>query len=112
MNVKTQPPFLSLLKQIADGVTIYEPFTRAPERLSEFNDTVARLREMEHLGLIGKLFIQTRTSSGAESIEMVMVTGGLTEEGLSVLAQHFDSAGSVGDDNDSSNISSNRGDIV
>jgi len=88
MNVEVQPPFLSLLKQIADGVTIYEPFTRTPEKLREFEDTVARLRKMERLGLIGKLFIQTRTSSGAESVEMVMVTGGITEEGARLLAQH------------------------
>jgi len=88
MNVEIQPPFLSLLKQIADGVTIYEAFMRTPERLREFEDTVARLREMERVGLIGKLFIQTRTSSGEESVEMVMVTGGLTEEGLRLLAQH------------------------
>jgi hypothetical protein len=88
MNVEVQPPFLSLLKQIADGVTIYEPFTRTSEKLREFEDTVARLREMERLGLIGKLFIQTRTSSGEESVEMVMVTGGITEEGKRLLVQH------------------------
>lgn len=97
MSVEVQPPFLSLLKQIADGVTIYEPFTRAPERLREFEDTVARLREMECRGLIGKLFIQTRTSSGEESVEMIMVTGAITEEGARLLVQH-DSDGDDGSD--------------
>lgn len=112
MNVEIQPPFLSLLKQIADGVTIYEPFTRTPERLSEFEDTVARLREMERLGLIGKLFIQTRTSSGAESVEMVIVTGGLTEEGLTLLAHHPDRDGSGDDSNGIDGNNNDRGDNV
>ena len=84
-------------------MTIYEAFMRTPEKLREFEDTVARLREMERLGLVGKLFIQTRTSSGTESVEMVMVTGGLTAEGAQLLAQHH------GDNrSDSSNNSSNE----
>lgn len=86
MSTQISPsPFLSLLQQIADGVTIFEPFTRAPEKLTEFEDTVARLKEMERLELIGKLYIQTRTYRGEESIDMVMVVGGLTEEGKHLL---------------------------
>lgn len=81
----TQSPFLNLLQQIADGVSIFEPFTRAPEKLVEFEDTVARLKEMERLDLIGKLFIQTRTYRSEETIDMVMIVGGLTEEGRRLL---------------------------
>ena len=53
-------PFLNLLIHISDGVVIYEPFPRDAQGLSEFQDTVHRLREMERLGLVGRLFVQTR----------------------------------------------------
>ena len=78
-------PFLDLLKQIASGVIIYEPFRRDAEGMVEFQDTVHRLREMERLGLVGQLFVQTRTSRDAEVVEMVMVQGGLTHEGQRLL---------------------------
>ena len=78
-------PFLDLLKQIASGVVIYEPFRRDPQGMAEFQDTVHRLREMERLGLVGQLFVQTRTSRDAEVVEMVMVQGGLTHEGQRLL---------------------------
>jgi hypothetical protein len=80
------PPFLDLLKRIADGIVIYEPFPRNAQGLREFQDTVHRLREMERLGLIGRLFVQTRTSRDAEQVDMVMVQGGLTVEGQRLLA--------------------------
>lgn len=43
-------PFIDLLKQIASGVTIYEPVRRDAQGMAEFQDTVHRLREMERLG--------------------------------------------------------------
>ena len=85
MPSQIQSPVLTLLHQIDAGVTIYEPFLRTPEKLREFGDTVARLQEMERLGLINRLFVQTRTLSGEEHIDMVMVTGGLTDEGRRML---------------------------
>jgi hypothetical protein len=67
--------FLDLLKQVADGVTIYKPFRRDTQGMAEFQDTVHRLREMERLGLIGRLFVQMRQSRDAEVVELVMVQG-------------------------------------
>ena len=87
MSARVQSPFLSLLKQINDGVQIFEPFLRTPEKMREFNDTVTRLQEMEDLKLIRKLFVQTRTYRSEESIDFVMVVGGLTEEGRRLLEQ-------------------------
>ncbi len=85
MSAESQPPFLKLLKQIDDGVNTYEPFNRTPECLREFRDTVARLDEMKRLGFVRQLFTQTRTSFGEEQI--VMVVGGLTQEGRRLLDQ-------------------------
>ena len=45
-----------------------------------------RLREMERLGLVGRLFVQARRSRDAEVVDMVMVQGGLTVEGQRLLA--------------------------
>jgi len=87
MSAQLHSPFLDLLKQIESGVTIFEPFGRTPEKLREFDDTVARLREMERLGLIRQLFAQTHTSFGEEQINLVMITGGLTEEAKRLLGQ-------------------------
>ncbi len=87
MSAQLQSPFLGLLKQIDSGVTIFEPFGRTPEKLCEFEDTVARLQEMERLGLIRQLFTQTRTSFGEEQINLMMVVGGLTEEAKRLLGQ-------------------------
>lgn len=78
-------PLLKLLVQIDAGVTIYEPFNRTPECLREFQDTIARLEEIKQLGLVHQLLTQTRTSFGKEEIVMVMVVGGLTEEGRELL---------------------------
>ena len=80
-------PFLELLKRIADGVAIYEPFRRDAEGLREFQDTVHRLQEMERLGLVGPLFVQRRMKRGAEYVDLIMVQGGLTDEGKRLLAQ-------------------------
>ncbi len=79
-------PFLDLLRQISDGVVIYEPFPRDAQGMTEFQDTVHRLQEMERLGLVGRLFVQTRTSRDTEYVNMVMVQGGLTLEGQRLLA--------------------------
>lgn len=78
-------PIIKLLKQIDAGVTIYEPFNRTPECWREFQDTIARLEEMKQLGLVRELFTQTRTSFGKEETVMVMIVGGLTEEGRELL---------------------------
>ena len=88
MSTLSQSQFLKLLQQVADGVTIYEPFLHTPEGLREFEDTVARLQEMEQLGLVKRLFTQTRTSSGNGQVVMVMVVGGLTDEGRRMLSDH------------------------
>ena len=87
MSAQVQSPFLSLLKQINDGVQIFEPFLRTPEKMQEFNDTVTRLQEMEDLKLIRKLFVQTRPCRREESVDFVVVVGGLTEEGQRLLEQ-------------------------
>ena len=78
-------PFLDLLKQINDGVIIYEPFRRARPAMEEFQDTVHRLQEMERLGLIGRLF--TQTAPQGDDIDFVMVQGGLTPEGKRLLEE-------------------------
>lgn len=70
------PPFLDLLKQIAAGIVIYEPFRRDAEGLRDFQDTVHRLQEMERLGLVGHLFVQRRTNRNEDYIDLVMVQGG------------------------------------
>ncbi|MBA3715264.1 MAG: hypothetical protein H0W76_22860 [Pyrinomonadaceae bacterium] len=87
MSAQLHSPFLDLLKQIESGVTIFQPFGRTPEKLREFDDTVARLKEMEQLGLIRQLFTQARTSFGEEQVNLVMVVGGLTEEAKRLLRQ-------------------------
>jgi hypothetical protein len=81
------PPFLNLLKQIAAGIVIYEPFRRDTEGLREFQDTVHRLQEMERLGLVGHLFVQRQTNRNEDYVDLVMVQGGLTEEGKRLLTQ-------------------------
>ena len=79
--------FLDLLKQIGSGVVIFEPFPRTAEGMSEFQDTVHRLREMERLGLVGRLFLQTRANREGEYVDLVMVQNGLTNEGRRLLAE-------------------------
>ena len=78
-------PFIDLLKLIAEGVIIYEPFRRDAEGLRTFQDTIGRLQEMERLGMIGRLFIQRRDHRGEEFIDLVMVQGGITIEGRRLL---------------------------
>jgi hypothetical protein len=80
-------PFLDLLKQIAGGVVIFEPFHRNVEGLRTFQDTVHRLQEMEKLGLVGRLFIQKRPHRSEEYIDLVMIQGGLTAEGRRLLTE-------------------------
>lgn len=84
-------PFLDLLKSINEGITIYEPMRRTSQELTEFQDTVARLLEMERTGLVGRIYTQTREIAGAEYYDMAMVTGGgLTDEGKRILTEHQD----------------------
>lgn len=82
--------FLDLLNQIDDGVVIFEPFRRTAEGMSEFQDTVHRLREMERLGLVGKLFLQTRVNREGEYVDLVMVQNGFTDEGKRLLTEQRD----------------------
>ncbi len=77
--------FLDLLKQIASGVVIFEPFPRTAEGMREFQDTVHRLREMERLELVGRLFEQARANREGEYVDLVMVQAGLTVEGKRLL---------------------------
>jgi hypothetical protein len=83
-----RPPLIELLNQIAAGVVIFEPFRRDAQGLREFQDTVERLQELERLGWVGRLFVQSRPIRGAEYVNLVMVQGGLTAEGRRVLAEH------------------------
>lgn len=80
-------PFLDLLKQIAGGIVIFEPFRRDTDGMREFQDTVHRLQEMERLGLVGRLFVQKRMGRGEEYIDLVMIQGNLTAEGKRLLAE-------------------------
>lgn len=79
--------FLDLLKQIDEGIQIFEPFRRTSRELVEFQDTVARILEMEKLGLIRRTFTQKREIAGAEYCDLIMVQGGLTAEGKRLLAE-------------------------
>ncbi len=81
-------PFLDLLKQIDEGISIFEPFRRTSHEMVEFQDTVARLQEMEQLGLVRRTYTQQREIAGREYIDFVMVQGGLTAEGQRLLAEH------------------------
>ncbi len=77
-----------VLRGRGDGNAALLPdFARTSEKLREFQDTVARLDEMKRLGLVRQLFTQTRTPFGEEQIVMVMVVGGLTQEGRRLLYQ-------------------------
>ena len=67
-------PLIDLLQQIASGVTIYEPYPRTSQALVEFQDLVHRLQEMERLGLVTKVWTQTKESGGSEYYDMAMVT--------------------------------------
>jgi len=80
-------PFLDLLQQITSGTTIYEPFPRNARGIQEFQDTVARLQEMEKLGLVRRIWTQVREIAGTEYYDMAMVQGGLTAEGERLLAE-------------------------
>jgi hypothetical protein len=57
--------------------------------LWEFQDTVERLQELERLGRVGRLFVQTRTSQGAEYVNLVMVQVGRTVEGRRVFTRQI-----------------------
>ena len=54
----------------------------------EFQETVHRLQEMEAQGLVSRLFLQKREIAGQPYCDLVMVTGGLTDEGRRLLEEH------------------------
>ena len=80
-------PFIDLLQRIADGVTIYEPYSRNARAMLEFQDTVARLQEMEREGLVRRVWTQMREIAGSQYYDMAMVQGGLTAEGERMLEE-------------------------
>ncbi len=83
-----------VLRGRGDGNAALLPdFNRTPEYLRDFQDTISRLEEMKGLGLIRQLLTQTRTSFGKEEIVMMMVIGGLTDEGLELLNHPDKSSG-------------------
>ena len=82
-------PFIDLLKQLASGIYIFEPFYRSGRELQEFQTTVERLQEMKELGLVQYVWLQKRDIAGCEYYDMAVVRGGLTEEGERVLAEHL-----------------------
>ena len=88
MSEEVEAPVIRLLKQIASGITIYEPYPRTSQALVEFQDTVARLQEMERLGLVTHVWTQVREIAGTQYYDMAMVTRGLTEDGERLLAEH------------------------
>ena len=80
-------PFIDLLEQLASGIYIFEPFYRHRRELQEFQTTVERLLEMKELGMVHYLWLQKREIAGCEYYDMVVVRGGLTDEGERVLAE-------------------------
>jgi hypothetical protein len=88
MNAPPTSPFLDLLEQIASGIQIFEPYFRHGYDLEGFQDLVHRLKEMEHLGLVGRVWTQVRESGGKEYYNLAMVTNGLTNEGEQLLAAY------------------------
>ncbi len=87
MNLMTSP-LLELLKQIDEGICIFEPYRRTSRDMMEFQDTVARILEMEREGLITGTFVQKREIAGAEYCDLIMVRGGLTAEGKQMLIEY------------------------
>jgi len=87
MSTHTTSPFLDLLEQIASGILIFEPYFRHGYDLEGFQDLVHRLKEMEQLGLVGRVWTQVRESGGREHYNLAMVTGGLTADGERLLSQ-------------------------
>jgi len=84
-----KPAVIDILKQIASGVTIYEPFGRTPHDLQKFQDIVIRLQEAEREGLVKQLFLQYRAGhQGEDQIELVMVQGGLTDAGEKIMKEN------------------------
>ena len=84
-----KPAVIDILKQIASGVTIYEPFGRTPHDLQKFQDIVLRLQEAEREGLVKQLFLQYRAGhQGEDQIELVMVQGGLTDAGEKIMKEN------------------------
>ena len=81
-------PLLQLLERVAQGITIWEPFRRSGPEMAEFQDTAARLLELERQGLIGRCITQTNQTAGQDYYDLVMVQGGITDEGQRLLNEH------------------------
>ena len=78
---------VKLLKQIADGVTIHEPFYRRGKEMMEFQETARLMLELSEEGLIGKCYTQVYEIAGVEYYDMVMTYTGITEKGRGALAE-------------------------
>ena len=81
---------LKLLAQIKSGIIIFEPFSRTPQEIAEFQDTVERLQELKQLNLIRSLFTERRAFADCEHCILAMVQGGLTADGEQLLIEHQD----------------------
>ncbi len=81
-------PLIDLLKQIDSGIQIFEPFRRTSAEMVEFQETVRRLQELEQLGLVRRVFTQTRNIAGQDYYDLAMVQGGMTAEGKRLLEEH------------------------
>ncbi len=85
---QTTSPLIDLLTQINAGIIIFEPFPRTSAELVAFQETVRRLQELEHLGLVRRVFTQVRNIAGQDYYDLAMVQGGMTAEGERLLAEH------------------------
>lgn len=84
----TASPLLDLLTQIDAGISIFEPFRRTSAELVAFQETVRRLQELEHLGLVRRVFTQVRNIAGQDYFDLAMVQGGMTDEGKRLLEEY------------------------
>ena len=87
---------LKLLKQIADGVTIHEPYYRRAKELMEFQETARLMLELSEEGLIGRCYTQVHEIAGVEYYDMAMTYTGITEKGRRVLAEAIAAKPSTG----------------
>ena len=85
---QTSSRLIDLLTQIDSGITIFEPFRRTSAEMAEFQETVRRLQELEQLGLVRRVFTQTRNIAGQDYYDLAMAQGGMTAEGRRLLEEH------------------------
>ena len=82
-----------LLEQIEQGIIIFEPLKRTSQELTEFQETVRRLLELERAGLIGHCFVQEHEIAGQKYCDLLMVYTGITERGRELLSGRTGSTG-------------------